>query len=64
MMGHIAGIYDLGANFYYNGVGVEKDLEKSKFYLELAPEYNLPRAKEKLLLYEETYQKNKVFKRN
>lgn len=55
MMGHIAGIYDLGANFYFNGVGVEKDLEKSKYYLELAASYGLPRAKTKLLDYDPIY---------
>lgn len=55
MKGHIAGIYDLGANFYYNGVGTEKDLEKSKFYLELAASYGLPRAMKKLHEYKSTY---------
>lgn len=52
---HIAGIYDLGANFYYNGVGTERDLEKSKFYLELASNYGLPRAIKKLQEYKLTY---------
>ena len=55
MKGHIAGIYDLGANFYYNGVGTERDLEKSKFYLELASDYGLPRAIKKLQKYKSTY---------
>ena len=36
MQGHIAGIYDLGANFYYNGVGTSKNLKLSKYYLEIA----------------------------
>ena len=55
MKGHIAGIYDLGANFYYNGVGTERDLEKSKFYLELASKYGLPRAIKKLQEYRTMY---------
>lgn len=42
--GHIPAIYDLGANFYYNGVGTEKDVEKAKYYLNLACEAGLPRA--------------------
>lgn len=49
--GHIAAIYDLGANFYYNGIGTEKDWNKAKYYLELAADSNLPRAKKKLLEY-------------
>lgn len=59
MMGHIAGIYDLGANFYFNGVGVEQDLEKSRYYLELASSYGLLRAKKKLLEYEDVYKAHK-----
>lgn len=55
MKGHIAGIYDLGANFYYNGVGTERNLEKSKFYLELASNYGLPRAIKKLQEYKTIY---------
>lgn len=55
MKGHIAGIYDLGANFYYNGIGTERDLEKSKFYLELASKYGLPRAIKKLQEYKTMY---------
>ena len=42
--GHIPAIYDLGANFYYNGVGTEKDVEKAKYCLNLACEAGLPRA--------------------
>lgn len=49
--GHIAAIYDLGANFHYNGIGAEKDWNKAKYYLELAADSNLPRAKKKLLEY-------------
>lgn len=45
--GHIAAIYDLGANFYYNGVGTEQDLDKAKYYLNLACEEGLPRAIQK-----------------
>lgn len=55
MKGHIAGIYDLGANFYYNGIATERDLEKSKFYLELASKYGLPRAIKKLQEYKTMY---------
>lgn len=51
MLGHIAGIYDLGANFYHNGVGTKVDEEKSKYYLKLASDYGLPRAKTKLKEY-------------
>ena len=57
--GHIAAIYDLGANFYYTGTGTKKDLNKSKYYLELAASYNLPRAKTKLLTYKDSYLKYK-----
>ena len=42
--GHIAAIYDLGTNFYYNGVGTEQDIEKAKRYLSIACEAGLPRA--------------------
>lgn len=49
--GHIAAIYDLGANFYYNGNGTTKDLDKARYYLRLAADSNLPRAKKKLLEY-------------
>lgn len=42
--GHIAAIYDLGANFYYNGVGTEQDIEKAEYYLGIAKEEGLPRA--------------------
>ena len=30
MQGHLPAIYDLGANFYYNGVGTEKNLRWSE----------------------------------
>ncbi len=51
LAGHIAAIYDLGANFYYNGVGVEQDREKAKYYLNIAREAGLPRAIKKYALY-------------
>ena len=44
LKGHVAAIYDLGANFYYNGVGTEQDIEKARYYLNLACEVGLPRA--------------------
>jgi TPR repeat protein len=44
LAGHIAAIYDLGANFYYNGVGTLKDIEKAKHYLSMACEAGLPRS--------------------
>ena len=49
--GHIAAIYDLGANFYYNGVGTEQDIEKAKYYLNIAKEEGLPRAIKKFNEY-------------
>ena len=42
--GHIAAIYDLGANFYYNGVGIEKNIELAGYYLNIATSHNLKRA--------------------
>ena len=42
--GHIAAIYDLGANFYYNGIGTKKDITKSRYYLNIACKEGLPRA--------------------
>ncbi len=44
--GHIAAIYDLGANFYYKGNGTEKNLELADYYLRLAKDNGLPRAVE------------------
>lgn len=55
MKGHIAGVYDLGANFYYNGIGTTKDLKKSKLYLEIASNFGLPRAIKKLQEYQPVY---------
>lgn len=55
MQGHIAGIYDLGANFYYNGVGTSKNLKLSKYYLEIAMKAGLPRARAKYEQYKNEY---------
>ena len=43
-LGHIAAIYDLGANFYLNGVGTPKDMKKASYYLKIANDFGLPRA--------------------
>ncbi len=42
--GHIAAIYDLGANFYYNGNGTKINMKLSNYYLNIAKEAGLPRA--------------------
>lgn len=42
--GHIAAIYDLGANFYYNGTGTEIDYELANYYLDIANVNGLKRA--------------------
>ena len=42
--GHIAAIYDLGANFYYNGRGTDVNYELADFYLNLAKGNGLKRA--------------------
>ena len=42
--GHIAAIYDLGANFYYNGHGTEVNYELADYYLNIAKENGLKRA--------------------
>lgn len=57
MQGHIAGIYDLGANFYYNGVGTEKNLKLAKYYLEIAMKVGLPRAKTKYEQYKSEFER-------
>lgn len=46
--GHIGAIYDLGANFYYNGVGTKQDLEKANYYLCIASKAGLLRTKNKI----------------
>ena len=60
MEGHLAAIYDLGANFYYNGVGTDRNLDLSKYYLELASKCGLPRAKTKLKEYKNAYEKENL----
>lgn len=42
--GHIAAIYDLGANFYYNGNGTDINHELADYYLNIARENGLKRA--------------------
>ncbi len=53
--GHIAAIYDLGANFYYNGNGTDKDLYLSEKYLKIAKDAGLKRAIEKYGEFEYGY---------
>ena len=48
---YLPAIYDLGANFYYNGVGTEKNLKLSEYYLKMAVDAGLPRAKVKYEQY-------------
>lgn len=48
--GHIAAIYDLGANFYYNGNGTDINHRLAEMYLNIARKAGLKRAVEK---YEE-----------
>ncbi len=50
--GHLAAIYDLGANLYYNGVGTRKNRTKAKEYLTIAKDNGLKRAIEKYKEYE------------
>lgn len=42
--GHIAAIYDLGANFYFNGNGTDVNYELADYYLNIAKENGLKRA--------------------
>ncbi len=42
--GHLAAIYDLGANFYFNGNGTTINYELSDYYLVLAKKQGLKRA--------------------
>ena len=46
--GHIAAIYDLGANFYYYGNGTDVNYELSQYYLDIANNAGLKRAEETL----------------
>ena len=55
MQGHLPAIYDLGANFYYNRVGTERNLILSEYYLKMAVDVGLPRAKAKFEQYKDTY---------
>lgn len=50
--GHIAAIYDLGANFYYNGNGTEKNHKLSEYYLRIAKQAGLKRAIDRYNEYE------------
>lgn len=50
--GHIAAIYDLGANFYYNGNGTEMNKKLAEYYLKMAKDAGLKRAIEKYRQYE------------
>ena len=50
--GHIAAIYDLGANFYYNGKGTDRNYRLSEHYLRIAKEAGLKRAINKYEEYE------------
>lgn len=43
--GHLAAIYDLGANFYFNGTGTDVNYELADYYLKIAKENGLKRAK-------------------
>ena len=56
IQGHLPAIYDLGANFYYNGVGTEKNLRLSEYYLKMAVDAGLQRAKVKFEQYKDTYE--------
>lgn len=44
--GHIAAIYDLGANFYFNGNGTDINYELANYYLNIAKENGLKRARD------------------
>lgn len=44
--GHIAAIYDLGANFYYYGNGTNINYELAQYYLDIAKNAGLKRADE------------------
>lgn len=44
--GHIAAIYDLGANFYFNGDGTDINYELADYYLNIAKENGLKRARD------------------
>lgn len=44
--GHIAAIYDLGANFYFNGNGTDINYELADYYLNIAKENGLKRVRD------------------
>lgn len=50
--GHIAAIYDLGANFYYNGNGTDRNYRLAENYLNIAKQAGLKRAIEKYKEYQ------------
>lgn len=54
--GHIAAIYDLGANFYFNGNGTDINYELADYYLNIAKDNGLKRA---IDLYNSRIQKKK-----
>ena len=56
IQGHLPAIYDLGANFYYNGVGTDRNLKLSEYYLRMAVNAGLPRAKLKFEQYRNIYE--------
>ena len=56
MQGHLPAIYDLGVNFYYNVVGTEKNLKLSEYYLNMAVNAGVLRAKAKFEQYKNTYE--------
>lgn len=56
IQGHLPAIYDLGANFYYNGVGTDRNLKLSEYYLKMAVNAGLPRAKLKFEQYRNIYE--------
>ncbi len=58
--GHIAAIYDLGANFYYNGNGTNVNYELADYYLNIAKEKGLKRAVD---LYDSRSRNNKLYQR-
>lgn len=42
--GHIAAVYDLGANFYFNGNGTDINYDLADYYLNIAKDNGLKRA--------------------
>ena len=52
--GHLPAIYDLGANFYYNGNGTEKNDKLAEYYLRIAKEAGIVKAVEDATMYVRT----------